>query len=68
MQSGVPLDVWWDCTCLTPDTREIFVTALPNKVAVLFYSENPEHPGQAMVIVRPTDPVPRHGSHYILWG
>jgi hypothetical protein len=37
----VPLDSWWECTSLTPNTREVYVRQRPQKVSALFYSDLP---------------------------
>lgn len=37
----VPFDSWWECTSLTPNTREVYVRQMPQKVSALFYSDLP---------------------------
>lgn len=39
-----PVDFWWECTSLAPETREVYVRDLPQKVSTLFYSDLPYGP------------------------
>lgn len=68
LEHDLPLTCWWDATSGERDTREIFVNRLEEKVSVLFYSDNPDHPPPPVYIFRAASrPIPHVGARYHLW-